>query len=261
MKKTKQNSTKHIDNIAPSTHSLEVKAQNELRKTEENKFWPNDSISYSALTSFESCSICFYLKYFGKVKWPSTPKMELGSLVQLALNKLYEGKDYKTIIETIPADDREVAKKLVKQATLFDDIISIDSEYICDFGLGIPVKFIPDLLTENEIVENKYTGGYYNEKMAREQKQGDIYWYGVRQLLGLELPVKYQIFNNKKKTVSLVTLDKNIKDVTKTLAWMQVKIWQIKDCYEKNSWNTGMHGKWDCNLGKACPIKYPVVSV
>lgn len=254
MPKTRKNSTNHIETTEKSTHSIEARVQNELRKTEENQFWPHSTISYSALTSFESCPVCFYLKYFGGIKWPSTDKMEAGSKFQEALNEFYAGKDYGKTIESM---DDQVATQIIKGASSFNDIISIDSEYIADFGIGIPVKFIPDLLTKHEIVENKYTGGYYNEKMAREQKQGDIYWYGIKQVFGLELPVKYQIFNNKKKSISLVVLEKNIKDVTKTLAWMQLSIWRIKECHEKNSWNTGKHGKWECNLAKACPVRYP----
>ena len=183
--------------------------------------------------------------------------MRLGSAFQEALNLKYSKSKDKQNLDILEPEDISAFKGLLDKAHDFKDILSVDSRYIADFGLGIPIQFIPDLLTKHEIVENKYTGGYYNEKMAREQKQGDIYWYGIRQLMGLELPVKYQIFNKKKKSVALVVLDKNIKDVTKTLSWMQIKIWQIKDCYGKNNWNTGKHGKWDCNLLKACPIKYP----
>lgn len=182
--------------------------------------------------------------------------MELGTKFQEALNLRYAGKDYKEVIDTIADKSKETAKLLISQSHDFDEIISIDSPYTVDFGLGIPVIFIPDLLTKKEVVENKYSSGYYNKEMVKKQKQATIYYYGVKKLLGLELPVKYQIFNHKKKTVELIELNKTDDEVFDMLAWMSSTLYKIKECYESGRWQRGEHGPYDCDLGKACPIKY-----
>jgi len=181
----------------------------------------------------------------------------LGIKFQNALNKVYSKEDPKTEIASIDVKHRKIAGELIKKAKPFDNIVSIDSEYIVDFGLGIPVKFVPDLLTENEIVENKYTSGYYNEVMVKKQMQGTMYYWGIKKLFGKSLPVKYQIFNHRNKTVKIVELKKTTQDLAKMMTWMMTTLWKIHDCYETGMWGTRQHGKWDCDLGKACPIKYP----
>ena len=185
--------------------------------------------------------------------------MELGDKFQKALNELYANRDYRPILETINGEGREMAEKLIKQATLFTDIVSIDSGYIVDFGVGIPVKFIPDLLLKDTVIENKYTSGYYSAKTVQTQRQGTVYYYGVKMLKNYFPKIIYQLFNNKTGKAQLVPVEKNIEDVADMLQWMLSTLGRIKKSYDTGGWS-GHHGKFDCNLGKACPIKYRIMN-
>lgn len=219
-------------------------------------YYPGEFISVSALQMFENCPICFYLRYYCGVKWPARESMELGSKFQEALNLRYAGADYKNVIDSIQGKHRETAELLIKQSSDFDQIISIDQPYIVDFGVGIPVKFIPDLLTKTTVVENKYSSGYYNEEMVKKQKQGTVYYFGVKKLFGFEPEVKYQIFNHKKKKVDVIPVAKTEDDVFDMLTWMSSTLYKIRECFHSGRWQRGEHGPYDCELGKACPIKY-----
>lgn len=255
MSKTKKLWTKNIPSTEKTTHNIEQKTQKEPKDQGAKYFWPHPTISYSALNLFNSCRVCFYLRYFCGVKWPSNYKMNMGTTFQDALNLKYSKSKKSVDLSILEPEDISQFQYLLSKANDFKDIVSIDSEYIVDFDIGIPVKFIPDLLTEHEIVENKYTGGYYNKRMVEKERQGDIYWYGIKRMMDAELPVKYQIFNHKKKTVSIVELKKKIEDVVDTISWMIITIYNIQQCYDDNKW-AGPHGRFDCNLGKSCPIKY-----
>lgn len=216
-------------------------------------YYPNEYISISALTSFEMCPVSFYLKYYLGVKWPSE-RATLGSQFQEALNAKYAGKDYTSIINSIKATDRPTAEELIKKANDFDEIVSIDKPYTANFGIGIPVMFVPDLLTKSTVVENKYSTGYYNPTMVQKQKQGTVYYWGVKQLFGFEPKVQYQIFNHKLKTVELVDVQKDSADVADMLNWMIATLARIKRCYESGNWIVQQHSKFKCDLGYACPI-------
>ncbi len=145
------------------------------------------------------------------------------------------------------------AKKLIEQATPFDDIITLDMEYMADFGLGIPVKFIPDILTKTKIIDNKYSGGYYNAKNVQTHLQGPMYHQGVYMLFGDRRDVYYQIFNKKNGKVELVKIEDIQKKVDRTLLWMDETIHAVKRCYDTGNWITPEHTKFTCNLGEACP--------
>lgn len=220
-------------------------------------YYPHNTISYSALTSFDSCPVCFYLRYFCGIKWPM-PKAEAGKKFQDALDAKYSGQDYKKII--LDAEefkgDHKTPLDLIEKAYDFDEIVSLDEEYIADFKLGIPVKFIPDILTKKGIVENKYTSGYYNSRMVKKHKQGTLYYWGIKQLLGFEPKVQYQIFNTTRKIVELVDVEKDKGDVAELLTWMDKTLARIKKCYESEEWLLDIHSRFDCDLGKSCPIKY-----
>jgi CRISPR/Cas system-associated exonuclease Cas4 (RecB family) len=221
-------------------------------------FYPHQYISVSALNAFESCPMTFYLRYYCGVKWPQTEAMLLGTQFQEALNAVYEEKDPKDIIESIVPKHRAIAKSLIKKANSFDGIVSIDSEYIEDFGLGIPVKFIPDLLTLNDdvytVIENKYTSGYYNKNTVQTQHQGTVYYYGIKKMFNKDVKVKYQIFNHKKKTVDLIDVSKNGIEVSDMLNWMDRILYRIKLSYESDNWMVKQHARFRCNLGDSCLI-------
>ncbi len=219
-------------------------------------YYPRKYTSVSALQSFEACPISFFLRYYCGVSWPQTERMELGAKFQEALNKKYISEDYGEIIDSIDKQHRDTAKELIGKAFDFDKILSLDKEYVTDFGIGIPVKFIPDILTENEIVENKITGGYYNSNTVRHEKQGSVYYAGILKNTGKSLPVKYQLFNTKTKRCEIVMLNKSDRDIYNITDWMKKTLNGIKVCFDNDNWILDIHSRFDCGLGGACPIKY-----
>lgn len=219
-------------------------------------WFPNDYISFSAMKAYEDCPMSFYLRYYCKVKWPQNDAMILGGKFQEALNAKYDGKDPLEIINELPEGDiQTTAIGLMGRANSFPDILSIDSPYIVDFGFDIPVKFIPDLVTKDRIIENKYTGGYYNKRMALKEKQGTLYYHGMYIQSGVHRPVSYQIFNKKNGKVELVDTPKTQDDVDELYSWMNYIISNIKENYKTGMW-VGPHTKYKCNLGDACPNRY-----
>ncbi len=215
-------------------------------------FFPSPYVSYSSLNTFRQCSYSFYVKYFLKIRFPDNEKMRMGTIFQNALNLKYAGQDPNGMLGNLPEEWRKVSRELVKKAHDFDKIRTIDQPYDVDFGLGIPVRFIPDLLTENETVENKFTSGYYNKNMVRKQKQSTLYFHGVRTLFD-EIPVYYQIFNYKKGTMEFVQVEKTQRDVDDLISWMDETLQMIKRCYDSHSWITPEHTRFKCNLAEACP--------
>lgn len=219
-------------------------------------YYPLPFTSVTALQSFEACPICFYFRYYCGVQWQPNEKMVVGTKFQEALNKKYAGESYDDIINSIDDKYKETAQKLIQEANDFDDIISIDEPYVIDFGLDVPVRFTPDLLTKKYVIENKYSGGYYNPKMVQKQMQGTTYFYGVKKKFGFEPEIRYQIFDHKLKTVSLIEVKKTEEDVKAMLEWMKSILSTIKKCYDTGAWHIKQHGFYPCNLGKACPIKH-----
>lgn len=219
-------------------------------------YYPGSFTSVTTLQSFESCPICFYLKYYCGVEWKPNEKMIVGTLFQEALNLKYAGKDFMDKLISIPVNYRETAKELMKEAHDFDEIISIDEPYIVDFGLDVPIRFTPDLLTKKYVIENKYSGGYYNPIMVQKQRQGTTYYYGVKKLFDFEPEIRYQIFDHKLRTVSLIEVKKTQKDVDEMLEWMKTTLSRIKTCYDTKIWHIKQHSIYPCELKRACPIKY-----
>lgn len=219
-------------------------------------WYPLPYTSVTTLQKFEACPVSFFFDYYCGVKWKPNDKMMVGTIFQEALNKKYAGEDYTETIDSIDTKFKDTARKLIKEAHNFDEIISIDKPYVIDFGLDVPVRFTPDLLTKKFVIENKFSGGYYNPKMVQKQRQGTTYFYGVKKEFGFEPIIKYQIFDHKLKTVSLVEVKKTQKDVDEMLEWMKYTLSIIKKCYDSNIWHINQHGFYPCELGKACPIKY-----
>ena len=231
---------------------------NEPKNTKPLSYWPNEYVSVSALQSFESCPVSFFLHYFCGVEWKANKNMKLGTIFQNALNAKYKGEDYTEIIKTIEGPDGKIAQDLIKLANKFEGIVSIDTPYVVDFGLGIDVKFVPDLLIKNEkytCIENKYSGGYYNEDMVHKQMQGRVYSYGLHKVFGEEPEVRYQIFNKKNKTVKLIDVKYDNTDIAEMISWILSTLGRVRRCFESDNWVIHQHSKYPCNLGnEACPI-------
>lgn len=256
MPRTKKKETNTTKPTEKHTLSTEQKTPAEQPAAKPLYFCPSQYISYSALTCFESCSYEFYVKYFLGVRFPETEAMRGGTIFQNALNAKYSGADPSPILDALPTKEQATARKLLAQATDFDDIVSIDTPYEADFGLGIPVKFIPDLLTKTKCIENKYSSGYYNATMAKKQMQGTLYYHGVYMVLGYAPEVSYQIFNKRNGKAELVKLEKTQKDVDNLITWMDELLQGIKKCYDTGDWVPKSHGRFPCSLGDACPSKY-----
>lgn len=221
-------------------------------------FYPEhlDHCSISSLQSFENCPLNFYLRYYHHIKFPDKPQMIFGSLFQELLNKKYAGESLRDALDSMNEEDRKLSTTLIRKAQDFKNIVSIDSPYVVDLGFGIPFKFVPDLVTEDDVVENKVTSGYYNQKMVASQKQGTLYHVGMLRLTGKPRGLIYQIFNKVKKDIKVIELTKNQKDIDELYAWVDKTLIKVDKCHKTGSWDIGSHAFFDCDLGKSCPIKY-----
>lgn len=218
-------------------------------------YWPHEFVGVSILQAFESCPISFHLRYYNDVEFRTNKNMDFGTIFQEALTEKYRGNDYKEWLSKLDEQDQKLANKLIDKSNSFKDILHYDEYMFIDMGIGIPVRFAADLITKHEIVENKTSFGYYNATMAKKQMQGNLYYGCVKKLLGLDLPVKYQIFNKKKEQCELVVLKKDDKDTENALEWARSVLFKIKTCYDNKEWIIPEHGKYACNLRHICPIK------
>lgn len=240
-----------------NTQNIETKQKKGQKKQEASNplyFLPQPEISITYLQAFENCPFNFYLKNYVGVEWPLPERMRLGVLFQNALNAKVQSLPYADIINEIEEPERAIAKVLIEEASDFNDVISIDTPYTIDFGLGIPVRFTPDLLTKSMIVENKTTRGYYNQSMVEKEKQATVYHTGVKKLFGYDLPIIYQIFNFKTKTYKAVGITKEQKDIDEILIWFDTTLHRIEKCYNSGNWDIGKHSYFKCDLGDACPL-------
>lgn len=185
------------------------------------------------------------------IQAPRKEKAEIGVKFQEALNEKYAGRDYKPKIAELPPDHRGMATLLIEKAYDFDNIISIDSPYEVDLGFGIPFMFVPDLLLKDGIVENKYTSGYYNEKMLHKEWQPTMYYLGVRRLFGFDPQIKYQLFNTRKKSVELIESPRTIDDIDRFMGWIEDTLTKIDRCYTTGVWQSVTHGF--CDYQFTCP--------
>lgn len=238
--------------------NLGEKQLQEQRNQEEKfkylSYYPLPYIGVSILQAFEACPTCFYLTYYHDIQFPPNEKMKFGIIFQEALTAKYKKLNYNNILSKLDSKNRSRAKYLISKANDFKDILHFDEYMFVNIGLGIPVRFAADLITKHEIVENKTTRGYYNKDMVVKQKQGSLYYWCVKNLLDLDLPVKYQIFNVEDNTCKLIELKKTDKDVESVTNWMKETLDKIKTCYETKNW-FGYHGRFECSLGNACPIR------
>jgi hypothetical protein len=219
--------------------------------------YPNEHLSISSLQSFWNCPFSFHMKYICGIEPPQKDKAKDGGLFQLALNAKYRGEDPLPVIKDMDAKKRGIATLLLGQAYNFNDIISIDEPYKIDLGFGAPMMFIPDLLTRHEIVENKYTTGYYNSKMVMSERQRIVYYLGVRKLFGFDPKVKYQIFNTKNKSVELVETPTTTRDIDELMDWIENTLGMVDKCISTDNWDHGQHS-W-CDWPLVCPLgdRYP----
>ena len=216
-------------------------------------YFPLPYIGVSILQSFDACPVSFYFRYYHDIVFKPNDKMKFGITFQDALTAKYKGEEYLPILGSLTKKNYTKAKSLLDKSHEFKDILYYDEYMTADLGLGIPVRFAADMITRHEIVENKTTSGYYNAEMARKQNQGSLYFECVRRLLGLELPIKYQIFNIPNNTCELVVLEKTSADSLKVINWMRDTLQKIETCYTSGNWVTKNHGKYSCDLGKSCP--------
>lgn len=248
-----------MPNIEEHILDLEKKQLLEPKNQEEkfNKYlnyFPLPYVGVSILQAFESCPVSWYLTYYQDVKFPPNAKMQFGTIFQEALTAKYKKLNYNNILSKMDNLNKNKANYLIKKANEFKDIIYFDEYMFVDMNVGIPIRFAADLITKHEIVENKTTRGYYNEDMVSKQKQGSLYYGCIKKLLGLDLPVKYQLFNLQDRTCKLIELNKTDKDIEEVLNWVKDTLEKIKQCYKTGKWYTNEHTKYICDLKSACPI-------
>lgn len=217
-------------------------------------FYPKDHMSISALNSFSNCPFSFYMSYFLGVRPKEKSKLTFGKQFQDLLNAKYRGQDTKAALSLVDAKKRGLASLLLSKAYDFDDIVSVDEHYNLDLGFGIPFEFAPDLTTKKGIVENKCTTGYYNASMVNDEKQGTVYYLGVKKMTGIKNPtLHYQIFNTITQESELVNSPRSDKDIDKLMDWLEMRLKQMERCYLTGLWDTGEHGF--CNFKNVCPLQ------
>lgn len=214
--------------------------------------YPRQYTSYSALRLFESCPFSFYMRYVAGIKSPQSPKAKLGALFQEGLNAKYSGKDPKEFIDQMPPKQRGIATLLMMKANIFQDIVSLDAPYDVDLGFDVPFRIVPDVLTKTSIIENKYSGGYYNEEMVKTERQGVIYYVGAKAIDGKARKVFYQIFNTVKKKVTLTDTTPSPEQVDSLFDWIQAQFTGIDRCLTTDVWDTGHHKS--CDFPVTCPL-------
>lgn len=220
--------------------------------------YPRKYASFSSLRLFEACPFSYHMRYVAGIKAPQPPKAKLGSLFQDALNSRYSGSgDPMEHINKMPPKQRTIATPLLEKATPFENIEALDEPYDVDLGFDVPFRIVPDILTKTEIVENKYTGGYYNPASVKKEQQALLYYVGIRKLFG-DRKVYYQLFNNVEGTVTMVEIDPNGKQIDGLFDWMEVQFKGIDKCMKTDIWDTGKHRQ--CDFKITCPLmeKYGV---
>lgn len=219
----------------------------------QNNLYPGDHLSISSLQSFDNCPFSFFMRYVCGIKPVQAEKAILGAQFQEALNAKYRGEDPAPLIAKMVPKSRGIATLLMMKANTFADIISLDQKYEVDLGFGVPIVFVPDILTKESIVENKFTTGYYNPKMVLTERQRIVYYVGVRKLFGFNPKVYYQLFNTLKKTVELIETPTGLGDIDSLMDWIELKLGQIQRCMSTGIWDIGVeHGF--CDFKNTCPL-------
>ena len=218
-----------------------------------NNIYPASHLSISSLQSFNNCPFSFFMKYVVGIRPEQKEKAVLGTQFQEALNAKYRGEDTKPFIDKMASKSRGIATLLIMKANEFRDIVSLDQPYDVDLGFGIPMRFVPDVLTKEAIIENKFTTGYYNPKMVLTERQRIVYYVGVRKLFGFNPKVYYQLFNTSKKSVELVETPTSLKDIDELMDWIELKLKQVQKCMETGVWDIGPTHSW-CDYPLACPL-------
>lgn len=233
-----------MPNIDVITQSIEEKKASSL---------PVLGLSISSLNLFDNCPFSWMMKYVCHIKTKQTDKQLLGEQFQNALNAKYAGKDFAPLIKKMAPKMRGVATLLIKQAHDFEDIVSLDQKYTMDLGFEVPIVFVPDIITNDSIIENKFTTGYYNAQRVVTERQRVMYYLGFRKIFSRDTAgVYYQIFNTSKKNVQLIKTPTTTKDIDDLMGWMDTKIRQIHKCIETDSWDTGRHVF--CDYPLVCPL-------
>jgi CRISPR/Cas system-associated exonuclease Cas4 (RecB family) len=218
-------------------------------------WYPKPHTSISALQSFEYCPLSFYLRYYLGVKAPEKERVKFGRQFQEVLNAKYAGQDPELILKQMDPKNKGLAKLLLLKAEDFEgaSIMSVDEPDIVDLALGIPVKYAIDLLTDDAVIENKTTTGYYNEKMVHRQRQATLYQLATKVKYGFEPKIIYQIFNVYKKSMQLVETERNVEQAAELIDWMMRTLRRIKDCHDTGKWTTNVHSKFPCDFHYLCP--------
>lgn len=220
----------------------------------DNILYPREHMSISSLQLFDNCPFSFMMRYMLDVKLPQTPKQKLGDQFQKALNLRYSGQDPTPKIQEMEPKMRGIATLLMNKSFDFDGIVSLDKEYKVDLGFDVPMMFIPDILTDSAIIENKFTTGYYNPKMVLKERQRIVYYVGVRRLFGFNPKVYYQLFNTSKKSVELIETPTDLNDIDQLMIWIEKTLRQIQRCMQTGDWTSGSNHSW-CSYPISCPLQ------
>lgn len=184
--------------------------------------------------------------------------MVFGKQFQDILNAKYRGKNPGGLIEQLTGPFKGLAKTLLPQAydiEQTDNIVSVDTPYQLDLGFGIPFTYIPDLLTQQRLIENKVSGGYYdNSALIRKEKQMTLYYIGVRKMFGEDPKLYYQVFNTKKKKAVMLATERNHDDIEVFMEWTESLLWRIERCFQTDNWFEGLHSYMPCGFPNTCPI-------
>ena len=220
-------------------------------------YYPKEYTSISALQSFDKCPFSFYMRYFLKVRTTMPDRVEFGKDFQEILSEKYAKGNPEARLEMINPRKRGLAKLFLMKSHDFENIVRIDEMEEVDVGLEIPFKFAIDLTLEDSIIENKVTGGYYNDKRLKREVQTTLYFLATKILRGVTPKVFYQIFNTKKKSVELIRVQKTPAHVAHFYDWASGVLKRIENAYNNDKWTTDVHGPFPCDFAGICPSFIP----
>lgn len=216
-------------------------------------FYPREFASISALQSFNNCPFSFYMRHFLKIKTPTPDRVKFGKYFQEILNEKYKDGNPDARLEMIDPKRRGLAKLFLIKSNNFENIVSVDEPGEVDIGVGIPFRFAIDLALQDSIIENKVTGGYYNDQRVKREVQTTLYYIATKILRGVDPKVFYQIFNTRKKAVELIRVQKTPVHVSYLMDWITGVLTRMEQAYNSDRWHTDTHSKFPCDFQTICP--------
>lgn len=198
-------------------------------------------LSYSSISSYETCPRCWWLKYKYGYELPPSDAMDLGSEVHKAIESYHKDINY-----TPP----EALKSLLTPycelylSNHYDEIekpFKVILEHPLDTGEVLPIPFVGkiDRIWKNNIHDLKTSSRKYYDRDVNNKHQHNLYAYAYRQFSGnKEDKFIYDIIV-KNKTPKIQILELNIDDnsIRNSLLWVW-NVWSRMNILEMPKYHT-----------------------